>query len=77
MFSGSCWHIAQLHDRYCTVLHSLIINLCYRNHAVHCRLLEEAGGVDLMVTLLQDHDSGCRQYAAECVSTMAPDGEVT
>ena len=63
--------------RSAALTHSWYKLVRYHNHAVPGRLLEEAGGVDLMVTLLQDQDSGCRQYAAECVSTMAPDGEVT
>ncbi len=41
-----------------------------------CRMLEDAGGVELLVGLLQDTVASCRQYAAECVATMAPDGEI-
>ena len=40
-----------------------------------CRLLGEAGGVESIVQLLQDQESQCRQYAADCVTTMAPDGK--
>ncbi len=39
-------------------------------------MLEDAGGVELLVGLLQDTVASCRQYAAECVATMAPDGEI-
>ncbi|XP_064385237.1 armadillo repeat-containing protein 3-like [Halichondria panicea] len=39
----------------------------------NCKMLEDAGGVELLVGLLQDTVASCRQYAAECVATMAPD----
>lgn len=39
------------------------------------RLLGEGGGVESIVQLLQDQESQCRQYSADCVTAMAPDGK--
>ena len=54
----------------------LVLDIILTIYLPHiCRLLDDAGGVELLVGLLQDTVASCRQYAAECVATMAPDGE--
>ena len=39
-----------------------------------CRLLAEAGGVEVIVKLLTDSMAEARRFASECVTAMAPDG---
>ena len=38
------------------------------------RLLSESGGVEALVQLLSDSEAECRQFAADCITSMAPDG---
>ena len=39
-----------------------------------CRLLAEADGSEVLVQLLTDSMAECRQFAADCITNMAPDG---
>ena len=40
-----------------------------------CRLLAEAGGVEVIVKLLADSMAEARRFASECITAMAPDGK--
>lgn len=40
-----------------------------------CRLLAEAGGVEVTVKLLTDSMAEARRFASECITAMAPDGK--
>ena len=40
-----------------------------------CRLLADADGIEVLAQLLTDSMAECRQFAADSITSMAPDGK--
>ena len=53
------------------------MTFCTKNDIILHRFLAEVGGIEVIVKLLTDTMSEARQFASDCITSMAYDGKAS